>query len=584
MPLKIEYILLAGMVILAPFARTSNAAESDAVVAVDAANLVYRNAVEDARAGRVDQALKALRPLVERFPRRQDMLGDYIVILGWNGDHQAALTLRDRIDRVAAPAYVLESLANSARRLKRLELAEALYREAIARFPDRAEPQIGLARTLLDGERIDPAAVIVTDLRTRFPMRDDVLEVHADVATAKRDFFDALAVYQSILAREPAHRGALRGKIQALARLGAPQLANRAAELLGGKRGPDSDLRRRVHPNDDVNLGQSSNDVFPTAMHLTAGLGIVRALLPALVRLRATLATKSAAFKDVVKIGRTHLQDATPLTLGQEFSGYVAQLEHAEAVINAALPSIYPLAIGGTAVGTGLNTHPEFGARVAAELARDSGLPLVSAANKFAALAAHDGLVAAHGALKTLAVALMKIANDIRWLASGPRCGLGELSIPENEPGSSIMPGKVNPTQCEALTMLCCQVMGNDVAIGIGAASGNFELNVFKPLIAYNFLQSVRLLADGIGSFEAHCVRGIEANRERIAELLERSLMLVTALVPHIGYERAADIAKQAHQDGTTLREAALASGHVTAEDFDRWVQPGAMVRPAAPG
>ena len=352
-------------------------------------------------------------------------------------------------------------------------------------------------------------------------------------------------------------------------------LANRASELLGGERGE----RRRVHPNDEVNLGQSSNDVFPTAMHLAAALGIARALLPALVRLRATLAAKSAAFAGIVKIGRTHLQDATPLTLGQEFSGYVAQLDHAEAVINAALASLYPLAAGGTAVGTGLNTHPEFGVRVAAELASVSGLPFTSATNKFAALAAHDGLVAAHGALKTLAVALMKIANDIRWLASGPRSGLGEIALPENEPGSSIMPGKVNPTQCEALTMLCCQVMGNDVAIGIGGASGNFELNVYKPLIAHNFLQSVRLLADGMASFEVHCARGIEANRARIAELLERSLMLVTALSPHIGYDRAAEIAKRAHQDGITLREAALALGYVTAQEFDRWVQPAEMVR-----
>jgi fumarate hydratase class II len=351
-------------------------------------------------------------------------------------------------------------------------------------------------------------------------------------------------------------------------------LANRASELLGGERGQ----QRCVHPNDDVNLGQSSNDIFPTAMHLAAAIGIARAVLPALTQLRATLAEKSVAFADIVKIGRTHLQDATPLTLGQEFSGYVAQLEHAEAVITASLISLYPLAVGGTAVGTGLNTHPEFGERVAAELARSSDLPFCSASNKFAALAAHDGLVAAHGGLKTLAVALMKIANDIRWLASGPRSGLGEISIPENEPGSSIMPGKVNPTQCEALTMLCAQVMGNDVAIGIGGASGNFELNVFKPLIAHNFLQSVRLLADGMTSFETHCVHGIEANRARIADLLERSLMLVTALAPHIGYDRAAEIAKRAHHDGTTLREAALALGHVTPAQFDQWVKPAAMV------
>ncbi len=351
-------------------------------------------------------------------------------------------------------------------------------------------------------------------------------------------------------------------------------LANRASELLGGERG----LKRLVHANDEVNLGQSSNDIFPTAMHLAAALGIKRRLQPALVSLRDTLAAKSAAFSDIVKIGRTHLQDATPLTLGQEFSGYVAQLDQAATLIDALRPSLYPLAVGGTAVGTGLNTHPAFGARVAAELARSSSLPFVSAANKFAALAAHDGLVAVHGALKTLAVALMKIANDVRWLASGPRCGLGEIDIPENEPGSSIMPGKVNPTQSEALTMLCCQVLANDVAIGIGGASGNFELNVFKPLIAHNFMQSVRLLTDGMKSFEAHCARGITANRKRIGELLERSLMLVTALTPHIGYDRAAAIAKRAHDDEMTLREAALVLGFVTAEDFDRWVQPEVMV------
>jgi fumarate hydratase class II len=350
-------------------------------------------------------------------------------------------------------------------------------------------------------------------------------------------------------------------------------LANRASELLGGERGE----ARRVHANDEVNLGQSSNDVFPTAMHLAAALALVQTLQPALARLRATLAAKSAAFAGIVKIGRTHLQDATPLTLGQEFSGYVAQLEHAESLISGALPSLYPLAIGGTAVGTGLNTHPAFGDRVAAELAAGSGLPLVSAVNKFAALAAHDGLVAAHGALKTLAVALMKIANDIRWLASGPRSGLGEIGIPENEPGSSIMPGKVNPTQCEALTMLCCQVMGNDVAIGIGGAAGNFELNVYKPLLAHNFLHSVRLLADGMRSFEAHCVRGIEPQPARIAELLDRSLMLVTALTPHIGYDRAAEIAKRAHREQSTLREAALALGYVSEEEFARWVRPAAM-------
>ncbi|PKO40253.1 MAG: class II fumarate hydratase [Betaproteobacteria bacterium HGW-Betaproteobacteria-6] len=328
-------------------------------------------------------------------------------------------------------------------------------------------------------------------------------------------------------------------------------LANRASELMGGQRG-----------------------------HAPA-VGIERRLLPALRQLTSTLAEKSTEFADIIKIGRTHLQDATPLSLGQEFSGYVAQLQHAEALIAASLPALTPLAVGGTAVGTGLNTHPEFGDRVAADLAEHCAIPFTSAANKFAALAAHDGLVAAHGALKTLAVALMKIANDIRWLASGPRSGLGEIGIPENEPGSSIMPGKVNPTQCEALTMLCCQVMGNDVTIGIAGASGNFELNVYKPVIAHNFLQSVRLLGDGMLGFEEHCVRGITAHHKRIAELMERSLMLVTALTPHIGYDNAAEIAKLANRDGTTLRQAALALGHVSLEDYDRWVVPGEMIQPA---
>lgn len=351
-------------------------------------------------------------------------------------------------------------------------------------------------------------------------------------------------------------------------------LANRASELLGGTRGE----ARLIHPNDEVNLGQSSNDIFPTAMHVAAANGLQRKLLPALDALRATLKTKSDSFAGIVKIGRTHLQDATPLTLGQEFSGYVAQLDLAKSIVSAALTPLCELAVGGTAVGTGLNTHAEFGQRVAAELSRSSGLPFRSAHNKFAALASHDALVAAHGTLKTLAAALMKIANDVRWLSSGPRSGLGEIRIPENEPGSSIMPGKVNPTQCEALTMLCCQVFGNDVAINIGGASGNFELNVFKPLIAHNFSQSVRLLADGMSSFEEHCVRGIEADRGRIAELMERSLMLVTALTPHIGYDRAAEIAKLAHREGRTLKQAALTLGYVTEADFDRWVQPANMV------
>ena len=354
-------------------------------------------------------------------------------------------------------------------------------------------------------------------------------------------------------------------------------LANRASELLGGERG----AKRLVHPNDDVNLGQSSNDVFPTAMHIAAASFLEKQLLPAVEALRATLAAKRDAFADIVKIGRTHLQDATPLSLGQEFSGYVAQLERAAAGIRDALSGLCELAIGGTAVGTGLNTHPEFARRVCERLAAETGLPFKEAANKFAALAGHEALVFAHGALKTLAVAAAKIANDVRLLASGPRSGLAELRIPENEPGSSIMPGKVNPTQAEALTMLCAQVMGNDVAVNIGAASGHLELNVYKPMIIYAFLQSARLLADGCRSFDEHCARGIEPDRARIGELLERSLMLVTALSPHIGYDRAAEIAKKAHREGSTLREAALALGYVTAQDFDRWVDPAAMIGPS---
>jgi fumarate hydratase class II len=353
-------------------------------------------------------------------------------------------------------------------------------------------------------------------------------------------------------------------------------LANRASEILGGERGP----KRLLHPNDDVNLGQSSNDVFPTAMHVAAARAVHSEVIPALDRLCATLAAKREAFAAIVKIGRTHLQDATPLTLGQEFSGYVAQLEQARAALEAVLPGLYRLAIGGTAVGTGLNTHAEFSARAAAEIARMAGLPFVPAPNKFAALAGHEALLFAHGALKTLAAALTKIANDIRLLASGPRSGIGEISLPENEPGSSIMPGKVNPTQAEAMTMLCAQVFGNDVALNIGGASGHFELNVYKPLIIHAFLQSARLLSDGMASFEEHCVRGIAPNRERITEQLERSLMLVTALAPHIGYDRAAEIAKKAHKEGTTLRAAAGALGYVSEDDFDRWVRPGDMVGP----
>ncbi len=351
-------------------------------------------------------------------------------------------------------------------------------------------------------------------------------------------------------------------------------LANRASELLGGPRGE----QRLVHPNDEVNCGQSSNDVFPTAMHVAAVAALERSLIPALAKLRATLAAKSAAFSGHIKIGRTHLQDATPLSLGQEFSGYVSQLGHGLDHVRSALPHLRELALGGTAVGTGLNAHPEFGQRVAAELARITGLPFVTAPNKFEALAANDALVHAHGALKTLAASLNKIANDVRWLASGPRSGIGELSIPENEPGSSIMPGKVNPTQSEALTMLCAQVMGNDVAINIGGASGNFELNVFKPLIIHNFLGSVRLLADGAVSFNDNCAVGIEPNLERIGHLVQNSLMLVTALNPHIGYDKAAAIAKKAHKEGSSLKAAALALGYVTEAQFDAWVRPENMV------
>jgi fumarate hydratase class II len=353
-------------------------------------------------------------------------------------------------------------------------------------------------------------------------------------------------------------------------------LANRASELMGGKRGEG----RLVHPNDDVNRGQSSNDVFPTAMHVAAVVAIRRRLLPPLASLQATLDARAREFAAIVKIGRTHLQDATPLTLGQEFSGYVAQLEHARKHVEATLGHLSELALGGTAVGTGINTHPEFGARAATEISRLTGEKFVSAPNKFEALAAHDAMVHAHGALKGLAASLMKIGNDIRLLSSGPRSGLGEITIPENEPGSSIMPGKVNPTQAEALTMAACQVMGNDVAINFGGAQGHLELNVFKPVIAYAFLQSVRLLGDAMASFEEHCARGIAPDRERIAELLASSLMLVTALAPHIGYDKAAQIAKKAHKEGTGLREAALASGHVTAAQYDQWVRPEQMVGP----
>ena len=352
-------------------------------------------------------------------------------------------------------------------------------------------------------------------------------------------------------------------------------VASLASLSMGGGLG----AARRVHPNDDVNLGQSSNDVFPTAMHVAVVLQ-ARPMLVSLARLRGALQVKAMAFADALKIGRTHLQDATPVTFGQEFGGYEAQLAIAEAALRRALPDLHALAIGGTAVGTGLNTHPEFGARVAAVLAARLGVPFVVADNLFAAMAGHEPLVGLHGALRTIAVALNKMANDIRLMGSGPRAGLGELRLPANEPGSSIMPGKVNPTQVEAITMVCAQVMGHDVAIGIAASQGHFELNVYKPLIAYDVLDSLRLLTDAMASFAEHCVEGLEVNAERAQELLGRSLMLVTALVPHIGYDRAAEIAKHAQATGLGLRQAALAVGGVSAEEFDAWVDPRRMLAP----
>ncbi len=353
-------------------------------------------------------------------------------------------------------------------------------------------------------------------------------------------------------------------------------IANRAIEIAGGELGS----KKPVHPNDDVNKSQSSNDTFPTAMHIAAAIAVKTKLIPAVTALRDTLAAKSVAFKDLIKSGRTHLMDATPITLGQEFSGYVQQLTNDIKRLEQGLEGLYELALGGTAVGTGLNTHPEFAARSAVTIAALTGLPFVSAPNKFEALAAHDALVYAHGSLKTLAASLMKIANDIRWMSSGPRCGLGEISIPENEPGSSIMPGKVNPTQSEAMTMVAAQVMGNDVAVNIGGASGNFELNVFKPVMIYNFLQSARLLTDTCTMFDEHCARGIEPNVERLNWYNQNTLMLVTALNPHIGYDSAAKIAKHAHKSGKTLKEAALELNLLTEQQFIEWVKPEEMLGP----
>lgn len=353
-------------------------------------------------------------------------------------------------------------------------------------------------------------------------------------------------------------------------------ISNRAIELAGGTMGSKSP----VHPNDHVNMSQSSNDTFPTAMHIAAALAFNEKLIPAVKRLRDAFAVKMAAFKDIVKIGRTHLQDAVPITLGQEFSGYVAQLDACIHRLEDVLPELYELAAGGTAVGTGLNTHPQFATKVATHIAEITKLPFVTAPNKFAALASHEPLVFAHGAMKTLACALMKIANDIRWLASGPRCGIGELIIPENEPGSSIMPGKVNPTQCEAMTMVCAQVLGNDTTVGIADSQGNFELNVFKPVIIFNVLHSLNLLADTCHSFQEFCAEGIEANQPVIDYYLRHSLMLVTALNQHIGYDKAAKIAKTAHHDNSSLQEAAVKLGFLTAEQFAEYVKPEEMIAP----
>jgi fumarate hydratase class II len=353
-------------------------------------------------------------------------------------------------------------------------------------------------------------------------------------------------------------------------------ISNRAIEMASGVLGS----KKPVHPNDDVNMSQSSNDTFPTAMHIAAAEELTRELIPSVRKLRDALDRKAREFAEIVKIGRTHLMDAVPLTLGQEFSGYVAQLDYDLRRLEASLPDLLELAIGGTAVGTGLNTHPEFAERMAKKIAEQTGLPFKSAPNKFAALASHDALVAASGALKTLAVSLMKIANDIRWMGSGPRCGLGELTLPENEPGSSIMPGKVNPTQSEAMTMVCIQVIGNDTAITTAGSQGNFELNVFKPLIIHNFLHSTMLLAHSCVSFTKYCVEGIEPNREQLQQYVEKSLMLVTALSPHIGYDNAAKVAKKAHADGTTLREATVALGLLKGEDFDKLVRADKMLAP----
>jgi fumarate hydratase class II len=351
-------------------------------------------------------------------------------------------------------------------------------------------------------------------------------------------------------------------------------IANRAIELAGGVLG----TKTPIHPNDHVNMSQSSNDTFPTAMHVAAAQAILHTLIPAVTQLREALAAKAQDFQDVIKIGRTHLMDAVPLSLGQEFSGYVAQLDYNLERLQSSLPHLYELALGGTAVGTGLNAHPEFAERVASQIGQLTGLPFISAPNKFAALASHDAIVMASGVLKTLACSLMKIANDLRWLGSGPRCGLGELILPANEPGSSIMPGKVNPTQCEAMTMVCVQVMGNDTAIALAGGQGNFELNVFKPVMIHNLLHSIRLLSAACVSFSEHLVVGIQVNHSQIQHFLNNSLMLVTALNPYIGYDRAAQVAKKAYSEGKTLKEACVELGFLSAEEFDCWVRPEQMI------
>lgn len=354
-------------------------------------------------------------------------------------------------------------------------------------------------------------------------------------------------------------------------------IANRAIEMSGGVLGS----KTPIHPNDHVNMSQSSNDTFPTAMHIAAAIGLASTLIPSVRALSDALRAKQKAFESIIKIGRTHLQDAVPLTLGQEFSGYVAQLDHAVDYLNQSLEGLYPLAIGGTAVGTGLNTHPAFAEKTCLEIARMTKLPFTSAPNKFEALASHEPIVIAHSAMKALACALMKIANDIRWLGSGPRCGLGELILPENEPGSSIMPGKVNPTQCEAMTMVCAQVMGNDVTIGIAASQGNFELNVYKPVMIFNFLHSVNILADACHHFQKFCVEGLQPNTKVISYYVEHSLMLVTALNRHIGYDKAAQVAKKAHMEDISLQDAAVALGFLSVEEFKRFVDPKAMLAPS---